>query len=49
MSDHGTGLIYNWFVKLLFLFLDTWPIASFNNLNMGFHLALSNKVTVRKP
>ncbi|CAK0781297.1 Uma2 domain-containing protein [Gammaproteobacteria bacterium] len=49
VSDHETCLVYNWFINLLFLFLDTHPIATFSNLDMGFRLVLPGKVTVRKP
>lgn len=50
VSDHETCLIYNWFINLLFMFLDTHPIATFSNLEMGFRLSLANNITtVRKP
>ncbi|CAK0763262.1 hypothetical protein CCP3SC15_20005 [Gammaproteobacteria bacterium] len=49
VSDYENCTIYNWFMKLLLLFLNTRPIAAVTSLDMGFRLALPNKITVRKP
>ncbi|CAK0764760.1 Uma2 domain-containing protein [Gammaproteobacteria bacterium] len=49
VSDYETCMIYNWFMKLLLLFLETKPIAAVTSLDMGFRLDLPNKVTVRRP
>ncbi|CAK0778576.1 Uma2 family endonuclease [Gammaproteobacteria bacterium] len=49
VSDYETCIIYNWFMKLLLLFLQSQPIAAVTTLDMGFRLDLPNKVTVRKP
>lgn len=49
VSDYETYCIHTWFTKLLTLFLQTYPIAMMTGLEMGFRLALPNKVTIRKP
>lgn len=49
VSDYETCQIYNWFMKLLALFLETRPVAAAASLDMGFRLALPDKVAVRRP
>jgi Uma2 family endonuclease len=48
-SNHLTYLMYKWFLKLLDHFLEVHPIADFTGLEMGFRLALSDKIDIRKP
>lgn len=49
VSNHLTYLMYKWFLKLLDHFLEVNPIADFTGLEMGFRLALSDKIDIRKP
>jgi hypothetical protein len=49
VSDYQTVQVYMWLVELLQRFLSENPIAHVTALEMGFRLALPNKVTIRKP
>jgi hypothetical protein len=49
VSDYLTFRVYDWFLRLLMEFLSTHPIADRVGLEMGFRLALSNKVVIRRP
>jgi hypothetical protein len=49
VSDYETFLVYEWFMHLLRLFLDTRPIAKMVALEMGFRLALPTGAVIRKP
>lgn len=49
VSNYETFLVYEWFMHLLRLFLDTKPIAKMVALEMGFRLALPTGVAIRKP
>ena len=49
VSDYETFLVYEWFMHLLRLFLDTRPIARMVALEMGFRLPLSTGTVIRKP
>jgi hypothetical protein len=49
VSDYLTFQVYDWFLRLLMEFLSAHPIANRVGLEMGFRLALSNKVAIRRP
>jgi len=49
VSDYETFLVYEWFMHLLRLFLDTRPIAKMVALEMGFRLQLPTGTVIRKP
>lgn len=49
VSDYLTFRVYDWFIRLLMEFLDANPIADRVGLEMGFRLALPNKVVIRRP
>jgi Uma2 family endonuclease len=49
MAEVIDALLYRWFYLLLSSYLDAYPIATMLNLEIGFRLALSKKVTIRKP
>ncbi len=49
VSDHLHYLIYKWFTLLLDSFLHVNPMAKMVGLEMGFRMALKNKVAIRKP
>ncbi|MCP4112072.1 MAG: Uma2 family endonuclease [Desulfobacteraceae bacterium] len=49
-SDSASFSMYTWFnYKLLREYHSTWPIANIVGLKTGFRLALSDKVTIRRP
>ena len=49
VSDYETYLVYEWFMHLLRLFLDSRPIAKMVALEMGFRLPLPTGTVIRKP
>jgi hypothetical protein len=49
VSDYLTFRVFDWFIQLLTEFLRTHPIADRVALEMGFRLALPNKVAIRRP
>jgi hypothetical protein len=49
VSDYLTFRVYDWFIQLLTEFLHTHPMADRVGLEMGFRLALPNKVAIRRP
>ncbi|MBK1630151.1 hypothetical protein CKO31_05220 [Thiohalocapsa halophila] len=49
VSDYATYLVYRWLIALLGHFLEVKPIAATIALEMGFRLALPEKVVIRKP
>lgn len=49
MADVRNSAIYQWVLTLLRAYLEVHPIAQLVNLEIGFRLALPNKVTIRKP
>ncbi|HOW75494.1 MAG TPA: Uma2 family endonuclease [Candidatus Competibacteraceae bacterium] len=49
VSDYLTFRVYDWFIQLLTEFLHTYPMADRVGLEMGFRLALPNKVVIRRP
>ena len=49
VSDYLTFRVFDWFIQLLIEFLRAQPIADRVALEMGFRLALPNKVVIRRP
>ncbi|AUB80758.1 Uma2 family endonuclease [Candidatus Thiodictyon syntrophicum] len=49
VSNYETFLVYEWFMHLLRLFLDSRPIAKMVALEMGFRLPLPTGTVIRKP
>ena len=49
VSDYLTFLVFDWLIRLLTEFLQTHPIADRVALEMGFRLALPQKVVIRRP
>jgi len=49
VSNYETYLVYEWFMHLLRLFLDSRPIAKMVALEMGFRLPLPTGTVIRKP
>jgi len=49
VSDYLTFRVFDWFIQLLTEFLHTHPMADRVGLEMGFLLALSKKVVIRRP
>jgi Uma2 family endonuclease len=49
VSNYETYLVYEWFMHLLRLFLDSRPIARMVALEMGFRLPLPTGTVIRKP
>jgi len=49
VSDYETFLVYEWFMHLLRLFLNSRPIARMVALEMGFRLPLPTGTVIRKP
>ena len=49
VSDYLTFRVFDWFIQLLSEFLRARPIADRVGLEMGFRLALPNKVAIRRP
>lgn len=49
VSDFETAWEYRWFWKLLEHYLTVHPLAKAIPLDMGFRLALKNKIVIRKP
>ncbi len=49
VSDYLTFQVFDWFIQLLIEFLRAQPIADWVALEMGFRLALPNKVAIRRP
>jgi Uma2 family endonuclease len=49
VSDYAQFRLYVWFLSLLKDFLHVHPIARMVGLELGFRLALPQKVTIRKP
>jgi len=49
VSDYLTFRVFDWFIQLLIEFLRAHPMADRVGLEMGFRLALSNKVAIRRP
>jgi Uma2 family endonuclease len=49
VSDYLTFRVFDWFIQLLIEFLRAQPIADRVALEMGFRLALPNKVAIRRP
>ncbi len=49
VSDFLTFWIYAWLIELLTRFLKAHPIADAVGLDIGFRLALADKVVIRKP
>jgi len=49
VTDYAGYLMYKWFIMLLDHFLTVYPVAKMIGLEFGFRLALSDKVTIRKP
>ncbi|MDM8560632.1 Uma2 family endonuclease [Candidatus Parabeggiatoa sp. HSG14] len=49
VSEHVTYLTFVWFLKLVDHYLETHSNADLAGLEMGFHMVLPNKVSIRKP
>ena len=49
VSDYLTFRVFDWFIQLLSEFLRARPIADRVGLEMGFRLALPDKVAIRRP
>ncbi|AUB80759.1 Uma2 family endonuclease [Candidatus Thiodictyon syntrophicum] len=49
VSNDETGLVFDWFMHLLRLFLDSRPMAKMAALDMGFRLPLRTGTVIRKP
>jgi Uma2 family endonuclease len=49
VSDYLNIKMYRWLVKLLELFLETYPIGKVVIHDFGFRLALLHKTSIRKP
>jgi len=49
MSDYAGYLMYLWFIEILRHFFTVYPIGKMIGLEIGFRLALPDKVTIRKP
>ena len=49
VSNYETYLVYEWFMHLLRLFLESRPIAKMVALEMGFRLPLPTGTVIRKP
>ena len=49
VSDDETGLVFDWFMHLLRLFLDSRPMAKMAPPDMGFRLPLPTGTVIRKP
>jgi len=49
MPDYRQYRMYDWLLALLRCYLSVRPIAKMVALEIGFRLALPNKVTIRKP
>jgi len=49
MADVQNATLYRWFLLLLEFYLHVQPIAQLVNLEVGFRLALPDKITIRKP
>jgi hypothetical protein len=49
MADYLNFKMYRWFLKLLEEFLRVFPIAKIIGLEIGFRLALPEKISIRRP
>lgn len=49
VPDYRRVTMYRWFQQLLYCFLETNPVGKMLFLEVGFHLALAGKTTIRKP
>lgn len=49
MADYLSFAMYRWFFVLLNEFLKAHPIATMIGLEIGFRLALSHKISIRRP
>jgi len=49
VPNDETGLVLDWFMHLLRLFLDSRPMAKLAALDMGFRLPLPTGTVIRKP
>ncbi len=49
MADHQSSLMYQWFSDILRSYFATYPVGKIVNLEIGFRLALTHKISVRMP
>jgi len=49
MSDLDGSETYQWFLEILRCWFKKYPVGRISNLDIGFHLALPHKTSIRKP